>query len=87
MANALAEFFPDEDTGKPLSALSPRVSDRPIPLRRVNTGVSSIVGADNGDRPGGFVLVLDGAALLEVRITIVICDFDVLIILGSGFRR
>ncbi|KAF5331003.1 hypothetical protein D9619_005242 [Psilocybe cf. subviscida] len=65
MANALAEFFPEEDTEKPLSAMSPRVSDRPIPLRRVNTGVSSIVGADNGDRPGGFVLVLDGAALLE----------------------
>ncbi|KAF7322236.1 Phospholipid-transporting ATPase [Mycena chlorophos] len=38
-------------------------SIRPVPLARVNTGVSSIVGADNGERPGGFVLVIDGTAL------------------------
>ncbi|KAF7295629.1 Phospholipid-transporting ATPase [Mycena indigotica] len=38
-------------------------SQRSIPLGRVNTGVSSIVGADNGDRPGGFILVIDGTAL------------------------
>ncbi|EKM82413.1 hypothetical protein AGABI1DRAFT_117898 [Agaricus bisporus var. burnettii JB137-S8] len=35
-----------------------------IPLQRIMTG-ASIVGDDNGDRPGGFVLVVDGAALLE----------------------
>ncbi|KDQ61077.1 hypothetical protein JAAARDRAFT_124991 [Jaapia argillacea MUCL 33604] len=35
------------------------------PLQRVNTGVSSLVGHDNGDRPGGFVLVIDGAALTQ----------------------
>jgi len=35
------------------------------PLRRVETGISSIVGPDNGDRPGGFVLVIDGAGLSE----------------------
>jgi len=33
------------------------------PLRRTETGLSSIVGSDNGDRPGGFVLVIDGSAL------------------------
>ncbi|KAG6885888.1 hypothetical protein C0993_008407 [Termitomyces sp. T159_Od127] len=33
-----------------------------IPLQRVHTG-SSIVGAGNGERPGGFILVIDGAAL------------------------
>ncbi|TDL24691.1 phospholipid-translocating P-type ATPase [Rickenella mellea] len=32
-------------------------------LRRVDTGVSSIVGRGNGDRPGGFVLVIEGVAL------------------------
>lgn len=33
------------------------------PLRRFDTGISSIVGSRNGDRPGGFVLVIDGPAL------------------------
>lgn len=33
------------------------------PLRRMDTGISSIVGSNNGDRPGGFVLVIDGNAL------------------------
>jgi phospholipid-translocating ATPase len=32
-------------------------------LQRTQTGMSSIVGANNGERPGGFVLVIDGAAL------------------------
>lgn len=41
----------------------PSTSETPLPLRRVSTGVSSIVGPGNGDRPGGFVLVIDGAAL------------------------
>ncbi len=35
-------------------------------LQRVNTGVSSIVGRNNGDRPGGFVLVIEGPALQHV---------------------
>lgn len=38
------------------------------PLRRTETGISSIVGENNGDRPGGFVLVIDGTAL-EVALT------------------
>ena len=38
------------------------------PLQRVNSGVSSLVGHNNGERPGGFVLVIDGAALTHVRI-------------------
>ncbi|KAF8912154.1 phospholipid-translocating ATPase [Gymnopilus junonius] len=33
------------------------------PLHRVETGLSSVVGHNNGDRPGGFVLVIDGQAL------------------------
>ncbi|KAH9484429.1 Putative phospholipid-transporting ATPase C24B11.12c [Psilocybe cubensis] len=33
------------------------------PLRRMDTGISSIVGSNNGDKPGGFVLVIDGNAL------------------------
>ncbi|KAF9449587.1 phospholipid-translocating P-type ATPase [Macrolepiota fuliginosa MF-IS2] len=37
-------------------------ADRPY-LRRADTGLASIVGDNNGDRPGGFILVVDGAAL------------------------
>ena len=41
--------------------------ERPISrIRRVNTGVSSIVGRGNGERPGGFVLVIEGTALGHV---------------------
>jgi phospholipid-translocating ATPase len=74
MANALEEFFPEHgllaglnEKGK---AVQPRAANPPQSvsedrhgLHRVDTGVSSIVGADNGNRPGGFVLVIDGAAL------------------------
>ena len=35
-------------------------------IKRVNTGVSSIVGRNNGERPGGFVLVIEGTALGHV---------------------
>ncbi|KAF9532854.1 hypothetical protein CPB83DRAFT_846485 [Crepidotus variabilis] len=64
MANALDRFFPEhsaeiEKNSPPSSPLDP------IPLQRVHTGVSSMVGLNNGDRPGGFILVVDGAALLE----------------------
>lgn len=35
-------------------------------LRRMDTGLSSVVGHGNGGRPGGFILVIDGAALDSV---------------------
>ena len=38
-----------------------------IPLRRLISG-PSIVGEDNGERPGGLVLVVDGAGLQDVRL-------------------
>ncbi|KAK4685890.1 phospholipid-translocating ATPase, partial [Tremellales sp. Uapishka_1] len=34
-------------------------------LDRVNTGIRSLVGNDNGTRPGGFSLVIDGHALTD----------------------
>jgi len=40
--------------------------DTRLELQRVDTGVTSIVGSDNGDRPGGFVLVIEGSALGNV---------------------
>ncbi|KAF9447871.1 phospholipid-translocating P-type ATPase [Macrolepiota fuliginosa MF-IS2] len=69
---ALVQFFPEANASASAVSL-PRSSttsrdkdkDRGIPLQRMVTA-PSIVGTDNGDRPGGFVLVVDGAALLEV---------------------
>lgn len=75
MTNAVEEFFPDSDLVEEFKQKpAPRRStssthgagDKAYPLRRVNTGMSSVVGADNGQRPGGFVLVVDGAALETV---------------------
>lgn len=53
----------------PSGSSSSSDGSRPYHLRRLNTGVSSIVGPDNGERPGGFVLVIDGAALNDVRVS------------------
>ncbi|KAJ3576870.1 hypothetical protein NP233_g101 [Leucocoprinus birnbaumii] len=70
MKTAMAQFFPDASASASMVDLSRKSSDtqkdkeRAIPLQRINTG-ASIVGEDNGERPGGFVLVVDGAALLE----------------------
>ncbi|CAK5277213.1 unnamed protein product [Mycena citricolor] len=72
MTRAIEEFFPESgilnDQGSVRPTLHHRrhsssASQPGHPLRRVNTGVSSIVGANNGNRPGGFVLVIDGTAL------------------------
>ncbi|KDR73714.1 hypothetical protein GALMADRAFT_71945 [Galerina marginata CBS 339.88] len=66
MIDALAQFFPDYDYEKELEMPTlPKDTMPEIPLQRINTGVSSIVGRENGERPGGFILVVDGAALLE----------------------
>ena len=74
MVNAMQEFFPEEaeSQGITLDAdkQDPPLSDDTYPLRRVNTGVTSIVGSDNGERPGGFVLVIDGLALTDVSASI-----------------
>ena len=45
----------------------PSLKEGPIPLQRITTGVSSIVGVDNGNRVGGFVLVVDDSVLHEVN--------------------
>ena len=71
MLGAADEFFPDSgilsDDAIPNdvrpSSMSNPSSEGQYPLMRVNTGVTSIVGSDNGQRPGGYVLVVDGGAL------------------------
>ncbi|KAF9065769.1 hypothetical protein BDP27DRAFT_1331540 [Rhodocollybia butyracea] len=60
----------------------PTTPSRIYPLARVDTNVSSIVGGDNGDRPGGFVLVVDGAALTDVHICL-LHFFPLLLKLGT----
>ena len=82
LRDALDGFFGDT----PVSRTSSRLE--PPNLQRVNTGVRSLVGQDNGTRPGGFSLVIEGAALthafddgdtsdlllaLSTRCTTVIC--------------
>ncbi|KIY50725.1 phospholipid-translocating P-type ATPase [Fistulina hepatica ATCC 64428] len=58
MLRALRDFFPESVNGEELE----KVDDNA--LRRIETGVSSLVGGrDNGTRAGGFVLVIDGDAL------------------------
>ncbi|KAK7467656.1 hypothetical protein VKT23_004709 [Stygiomarasmius scandens] len=71
LANALTQFFPEqsEQPAPPRPSMQSRRSSRRASwmhaLQRVDTGVSSIVGEGNGERPGGFILVVDGAALLH----------------------
>ncbi|KAJ3516647.1 hypothetical protein NLJ89_g988 [Agrocybe chaxingu] len=77
--HAIQEFFPDsgilDEHGQLTAAADAKPeliegghrAASPSPgggsLRRMDTGISSIVGSNNGDRPGGFVLVIDGTAL------------------------
>ncbi|KAF7331909.1 Phospholipid-transporting ATPase [Mycena kentingensis (nom. inval.)] len=66
MQFAIDTYFPDSDRAiqhSRRSTSSRRSAEPGYPLERVETGVTSIVGEDNGERPGGFVLVVDGTAL------------------------
>ncbi|TFK36361.1 hypothetical protein BDQ12DRAFT_686784 [Crucibulum laeve] len=68
LMNAVEEFFPestilkDEGHVRNSAPLTSPYGSGDV-LRRTDTGISSIVGSNNGDRPGGFVLVIDGGAL------------------------
>ncbi|KAL0570141.1 hypothetical protein V5O48_011819 [Marasmius crinis-equi] len=76
LVRAVQEFFSDSNiidehnqhaqaaNFEDFEVVSPN-PDTPGRLRRVNTGMSSVVGSNNGDRPGGFILVIDGAALTD----------------------
>jgi hypothetical protein len=75
MLRATEEYFPNsnitEDPEVNAEALGARDDEMSrgsqlYPLRRVTTGATSLVGSMNGQRPGGYVLVIDGLALTEV---------------------
>ena len=69
MLGAVDEFFPEsgilQEDGIASNIQSEFNPTGGYALRRVNTGVTSIVGNNNGSRPGGYILVIDGAALNE----------------------
>jgi phospholipid-translocating ATPase len=70
LVNAANEFFPERgisDAEEQDGSQSFDTSTGAPRLHRLSTGISSIVGPNNGDRPGGFVLVIDGLALGNVR--------------------
>jgi len=66
MVDALG-FFSEKPGMRSTDQLPFTDPEEPIPLQRINTGISSIVGADNGNRVGGLVLVVEDSALLEVN--------------------
>ncbi|KAJ7498994.1 phospholipid-translocating ATPase [Mycena latifolia] len=69
MLFAIEKYFPESESGGGVElsrqTTSGREGERFYPLERIETGVTSIVGENNGERPGGFVLVVDGTALLH----------------------
>ncbi|KAJ7129762.1 phospholipid-translocating ATPase [Mycena epipterygia] len=67
MLLAIEKYFPESDAGGmvDLSRQNTSAREERYSLERIETGVSSIVGEHNGERPGGFVLVVDGTALLH----------------------
>ena len=78
MLRAVEQFFPEsgilQDDGVHLGESERAQQDTSgYPLQRVDTGVSSLVGHNNGERPGGFVLVIDGSALTQVRALFPLC--------------
>ncbi|KAJ7179181.1 phospholipid-translocating ATPase [Mycena filopes] len=63
---AIEKYFPENEAISTAELARPSSSLRDgYPLQRIETGISSIVGEHNGERPGGFVLVVDGTALLH----------------------
>ncbi|KAG8905995.1 hypothetical protein FRB99_007852 [Tulasnella sp. 403] len=68
MVHAVERFFPesgilDSPWVHPPNHEATSYHSERNSLRRVPTGTSSLVGENNGERPGGFVLVIDGLAL------------------------
>jgi len=58
-----------DEVQPPVISTTPDESGTPPPgLRRTATGLSDILSDDNGDKPGGFVLVIDGTALEHVSV-------------------
>jgi phospholipid-translocating ATPase len=79
MLSAVAEYFPENSIANDLEVSGDAVTvgaqdeesttprgPQSYALRRVSTGITSLVGSMNGQRPGGYILVVDGLALTDV---------------------
>lgn len=51
---------------------NPSTSPKPGNLKRAASGLSEILGEENGNKPGGFILVIDGSALGHVRFSVLL---------------
>jgi len=71
MLEAVEQFFPESNIVETVRAKgferpSPeKLGERPD-MTRNRTGLSEFIGNNNGDRPGGYILVIDGNALGHV---------------------
>ena len=73
MRDAAERFFPEDGIIETVQAKGfelplPDKTHKQSSFRPSISGASDLVNLDNGDRPGGFVLVIDGAALAQVRL-------------------
>ncbi|KAF9263183.1 phospholipid-translocating P-type ATPase [Marasmius fiardii PR-910] len=66
LRSAIERFFPENLPEIPEPTARPESTSSRSDLHRVNTNASSIAGGDNGERPGGFILVVDGTALTTI---------------------
>jgi hypothetical protein len=95
MARATAEYFPNSDIMNDSEANAEALAARDeesaphgaqlYPLHRINTGLTSLVGSQNGQRPGGYVLVIDGLALTDVGPFLFTTQFLSLIGYADGY--
>lgn len=68
LLNAIEQFFPEANIAHDFQSKVPLSPTRPPNPKRFSTGITDLVGRDNGTRPGGYVLVVDGLALGHVNI-------------------
>lgn len=69
LRQAVEDFFPLDGILERESVRPPSAVDLADIMRRrsvSSSGLSELVGRDNGERPGGFVLVIDGSSLTRV---------------------
>lgn len=67
LLNAIEQFFPEAGLTSDLTEKVSSSATRPPNPKRFSTGIADLVGRDNGTRPGGYVLVIDGLALGHVK--------------------
>lgn len=67
MRSAVERFFGADNILDDPAVCPKESSEARSTPRRMMSGITEIVGDENGERPGGFVLVIDGGSLHNVR--------------------